>query len=220
MLKTFKKKIDHIEDQVEEVFTRLIKASTITFAALDEKDPTRFKETKNSLKNVDEICDKIDSDVTTTLALFSPEAKDLRQLVSYLKITSVLHKLAQNIKSYNKVAAKNFEDFKHYFEENKALITLQQASLHALETTLEIVREDDEKLLEGLYKKITEKVDETDKAYETIEQEILKDLSTDTFEAQIALLKTFRKLDKITNRAFDISTTLLCSKLNQLPLLS
>jgi phosphate transport system protein len=220
MLKTFTKKMDLIKEQVEDVFSRLIKASSIALTALSKEDASKLAESKKHLKNIDELCDEIDNNVIAVLALFSPEAKDLRILVSYLKITSTLHKSAQNIRSYNKVAAKSFEDFEQYFKENTALATLQKASFNALKISLEILKESDEKILEELYQNITKRVDETEDAYEVIEKEILGNISKDSFEAQMALLKTFRKLDKITNRAFDISSTLLCAKLNHLPLQS
>ncbi len=218
MLKTFEKKLTLIKEELEEVFTRLIKANTISLTGITDKDPERFKEAKNALKNLDETCDSIDQNVVTTLALFSPEAKDLRRLVSYLKITSALHKTAQNIRSYNKVLEKNFEDYEQYFNDNSSLIELQNASIKALEVTFEIAMQSDETVLKVLYEKITQAVEDNDKAFEVVEERLMTSLTPDSLKAHLAQLKTFRKLDKITNRAFDISNTLICAKLDHIPL--
>jgi phosphate transport system protein len=53
---------------------------------------------------------EIDNIIVTTLALYSPEAKDLRQLVSYLKITNELVRTGSNAKDFAKMFKKSYSD--------------------------------------------------------------------------------------------------------------
>lgn len=219
MLKTYEKKITLIEDELIEVFRHLIKANTISLSGIIDKDISRFKEAKDSVAKVHEACDKIDTNITTTLALFSPEAKDLRKLVSYLKITSGLNKTATNIKAYNKNIIKNFEENEHYFTASDYIETLQQAAIKALESTMKIIHEDDKDILEDLFKQITVEADRTDSVYEIVEKELLSldKITLEAFALNSAILKTFRRLDKITNRVLDIASALVYAKLDKTP---
>jgi len=219
MLKTYEKKITLIEDEITEVFTRLIKASTIALAGLKEKDVSRFTEARESVGTIRETCDAIDSNIITTLALFSPEAKDLRKLVSYLKITAGLNKTASNIKSYNKNITKNFEDKAQYFATSNSIETLQQSAIKVLESSLKIVHEEDKTTLHDLYEQIQTEVERTETTYDIVEKELLSidKISVEVFAQNSNILKTFRKLEKTTNRVMDIATALLYAKLDTVP---
>lgn len=217
MLKTYKKKITLIEDEIVEVLSRLIKASSISLSGILDKDISRFKEAKDSVSTISDDCDSIDTNVTTTLALFSPEAKDLRKLVSYLKITSGLSKTASNIKAYNKNIIRNFEENESYFTASNTIEALQRASIVSLECTLKILQEEDIDMLHDLFKQITLEVDRTEAIYDTVEKELLsvEKITVETFAKNSAILKTFRRLDKITNRVMDIAAALLNAKLDK-----
>lgn len=219
MLKTYEKKITLIEDEITEVFTRLIKASKIALTGIQDKDISRFSEARESISNIRETCDAVDNNIITTLALFSPEAKDLRKLVSYLKITAGLNKTASNIKSYNKNITKNFEDTAQYFTNINAIQTLQLSAIKVLECTLEIVHEEDKTALHDLYEQIHAEVERTESTYDIVEKELLsiEKITVEAFAQNSNILKTFRKLEKTTSRVMDIATALLYAKLDQVP---
>lgn len=214
MLKTYETKMTLIQDELIEVFSRLIKASNIALAGAIDKDISRFKEAKESFATITADCESIDSNVITALALFSPEAKDLLKLVSYLKITSGLNKTAVNIKAYNKSIIKNVEDDESYFTETTYIETLIKSSITSLECAMQIIHEDDKDTLEDLFKKINIEVDKTDAVYDLVEKELhsVEKMTVKLFTKNSAILKTFRKLDKTTNRIMDIASALLHAK--------
>jgi len=219
MLKTYEKKITLIEDEITEVFTRLIKASSIALAGIQEKDISRFTEARESVSIIRETCELIDTNVITTLALFSPEAKDLRKLVSYLKITSGLTKTASNIKAYNKSILKNFKENSESFTDSDYLQALQISSIEALKYTLSIIGTENKDTLEDLFEQISIEVDKTEMVYEAVEKELLsiEKITVEEFAQNSNILKTFRKLEKTTNRVMDIATALLYAKLDKVP---
>ncbi len=215
MLKTYETKMTLIEDELTEVFSRLIKASNIALAGAKDKDISRFKEAKESFTTITADCEDIDSNVITALALFSPEAKDLRKLVSYLKITSGLNKTAVNIKAYIKSIIKNFEEYESYFTKTTYIESLIKSSITALECTMKIIHEDDKDTLEDLFKQINVEVDKTDTVYDLVEKELhsVDKMTVKLLTKNSAILKTFRKLDKTTNRIMDIASALLHAKI-------
>jgi len=216
MLKTYEKKITLIEDELIELFKHLIKANTISLSGIVDKDISRFKEAKDSVSKIHEACDQIDTNVTTTLALFSPEAKDLRKLVSYLKITSGLTKTASNTKAYNKSILKNFKENSDSFTDTDYLQALQTSSIEALKHTLNIITSENRDTLEDLFEQVCIEVDKTEMVYEALEKELLSTdkISVEAFAQNSSLLKTFRKLDKMTNRVMDIAAALVNAKLD------
>ena len=215
MLKTYETKMTLIEDELIEVFSRLIKASNIALAGATDKDISRFKEAKESFASITADCESIDSHVITALALFSPEAKDLRKLVSYLKITSGLNKSAVNIKAYIKSIIKNFEEYESYFTETTYVESLVKSSITALECAMKIIHEDDKDTLEDLFKQINVEVDKTDTVYDLVEKELhsADKMTVKLLTKNSSILKTFRKLDKTTNRIMDIASALLHAKI-------
>jgi len=217
MLETYKKKITLIENEIVDVLNCLINASNISFSGVVDMDVSRFKEAKETVATIHETCDAIDTNIITTLALFSPEAKDLRKLVSYLKITAGLTKTASNIRAYNKSIIKNFKENSQAFTDSDYLQALQTSSIEALKHTLSIIGQENKDTLEDLFEQICIEVDKTEMVYEAVEKELLSTnkISVEGFAQNSSLLKTFRKLDKMTNRIMDVATALVNAKLDR-----
>lgn len=65
-------------------------------------DVSRFESSKTLLKNVEAQANAIDNEIVVTLTLFGPEARDLRKMIAYLKITNEVVKIAENVRSFSK----------------------------------------------------------------------------------------------------------------------
>lgn len=70
--------------------------------ALEECDSQSFDQMKVPLKQIHSKTEDIDNLVLTIFALYTPEASDPREMVTALKITSALQRIATNEKNYIK----------------------------------------------------------------------------------------------------------------------
>ena len=103
-----------------------------------------------------------------TLALYSPEAKDLRQLVSFLKITKV--RTGSNVKAFAKCLKIFFPDDLNTTMILEYTIPLLKSALLSLQTTISIIDETDAKHVEEKYHRVVVEESKTDDLYLMIEK--------------------------------------------------
>ncbi|RXJ91810.1 PhoU family transcriptional regulator [Arcobacter sp. CECT 8983] len=211
MLKPYIESINKIKEEIKNIGEEISHANKISLSALKENDSSMLKDVNLSLKKLSTKSNEIDNLIVKTLALYSPEAKDLREMVSYLKITNELMRAA----AYSKTFAKNFR--KSFSQELNAdaileyAIPLLKTSNLALNTAIEMIGEDDEKIIEEKFNKVLVEDSKTDDLYAMIEKNILKlitkkiELSKDYFE----VLSSLRRLEKISGRASSIANLLV-----------
>jgi phosphate transport system protein len=85
MLLKYQEKLENTKESVNEIISGLITANKIILEALQDCDREKFENAKLSIKNVSNRTEEIDRSIVTTLALHTPEAKDLREMVAFLK---------------------------------------------------------------------------------------------------------------------------------------
>ena len=210
MLKTYEEKKLRIQNNIKEIGTNVIEALSLTLEALEDEDTAKLKKLDLSIKQISNKSNEIDNLIVTTLALYSPEARDLRELVSYLKTTNELVRAGANTKAFAKIFRKAYSqdlDTKTILE---YAIPLQKSAMNALETAMQMVDERDENAIDEKFQKVIVEESKTDDLYSMIEKNILKmisknlELSKDYFE----ILSSLRKLEKTADRAVSIANLL------------
>ncbi|RXK12586.1 PhoU family transcriptional regulator [Halarcobacter mediterraneus] len=211
MLKPYIENINKIKEEITNIGEEISHANKISLSALKENDSSMLKDVNLSMKKLSSKSTEIDNLIVKTLALYSPEAKDLREMVSFLKITNELMRAA----AYSKAFAKSFRKaFSPELDAEAILeyaIPLLKSSNLALYTAIEMVKEDDEKLIEEKFNRVLVEDSKTDDLYAMIEKNILKlitkniELSKDYFE----VLSSLRKLEKVSGRASSIANLLV-----------
>ncbi len=132
-------------------------------------------------------------------------------MVSYLKITNELVRAGTNSKIFIKTFRKSFSDELDETTILEYAIPLQKAAASALEITLSMLDETNEKLIEESFNKILVEESKTDDLYAMVEKNILKlisknqELSRDYFN----LLSSLRKLEKCADRATSIANLIV-----------
>ena len=211
MLKPYIENINRIKEELLSMSDEILHANKISLFALKENDILMLKDVNLSAKKLSKKSSEIDNLIVKTLALYSPEAKDLRHLVSYLKITNELLRTAV----YSKSFAKNFrKSFSPELDEQTILeyaIPLIKSSNLALHLAIEMIGEENENIVEQKFNKVLVEDSKTDDLYSMIEKNILKliskniELSKDYFE----VLSALRRLEKISSRATSIANLLV-----------
>jgi phosphate transport system protein len=150
-------------------------------------------------------------------ARYAPEAKDLRELIAYIKTTSVINRIVINIDNYIKNMQIFFDDSESdFYKIIKESLSINRFTLNAFDFTLEMLQTfDDRDKLETLAGKIEVEYSKTDDIYSLIEKEIIQKAgsSHSVAEEYFNLLKYIRKNIKIIERLDDISSKLIFAKI-------
>lgn len=211
MLKTYEAKKQKIEDEILDIGNAVVDALELSLKALKEEDLSLLKDIDLSVKKISNKCNDIDKLLVTTLALYSPEAKDLRELVAYLKITNELVRAGANTKSFAKIFRKAYSEDLNTKTILEYAVPLHKATILALKTTISMIQEPTSKHIEEKYQRVIVEESKTDDLYAMIEKNILKliskniELSKEYFD----ILSALRKLEKTADRAASIANLLL-----------
>lgn len=210
MLKPYEIKLQSIKDEVLKIGNEVIESLEISLKALKNKNIDDLKNVEITEKKLLIKSNEIDNIILTTLALYSPEAKDLRQLVSFLKITNELVRTGSNAKDFAKMFKKSYSDDLNTNIILEYAVPLLKSALLSLQTSISIIDETNAKHIEEKYHRVIVEESKTDDLYLMIEKNILKlisknlDLSKEYFD----ILSALRRLEKIADRAVSIANLL------------
>jgi phosphate transport system protein len=207
MLTNFENKLNEINSAMIFLGDKIIAANEVILEALKSKDYTNFSNAKVSLANIREEAHEIDVNIVSTLALFAPEARDLKSMVSYLKITNEYIRASSNTRSFLKNFPTKTDGELHLEKLMPNIILLQKSCVQALKFAIEMIREPDENIVKDLCVKVNIEEAKADDIYSIIEKDLFvemlnaKELSQEYFQT----LSLIRKLEKITDRATSIA---------------
>ena len=210
MLKPYEIKLQSIKEEILKIGVDVIDALELCLKALKDKNIDDLKNVEITEKKLLIKSNEIDNIIVTTLALYSPEAKDLRQLVSFLKITNELVRTGANTKDFAKMFKKSYSDDLNTSIILEYAVPLLKSALLSLQTSISIVDETNAKHIEEKYHRVIVEESKTDDLYLMIEKNILKlisknlDLSKEYFD----ILSSLRRLEKIADRAVSIANLL------------
>jgi len=209
MLPQYKEKLDEIKNSVSEIAKGLCRANEQILEAMQECSEEAFSKARENIRNVSSKTTDIDNNIIKTLALYSPEAKDLRLLVAYLKITNELVRASSNTRSYIKGFVKTCRELDEKIV-NEYAIPMQKATIEALSFMVEMLSNDDSDEVQELYSKVLIAESKSDDLYDMIESSVLaKDAQITDFATTNKMLSSLRKSEKIADRALSIASLLL-----------
>ena len=210
MLKPYEIKLQSIKEEILNIGVDVIDSLELSLKALKDGNIDDLKNVDITEKKLLIKSNEIDNIIVTTLALYSPEAKDLRQLVSFLKITNELVRTGANAKDFAKQFKKSFSEDLNTGTILEYAIPLLKSALLALQTSISIIDETNAKHNEEKYHRVIVEESKTDDLYLMIEKNILKlisknlDLSKEYFD----ILSALRRLEKIADRSVSIANLL------------
>jgi phosphate transport system protein len=217
----FRERRRRVREDVEGVFEALIISQKLVLKALEECDDKSYEQASKPIRQIDAVLTTIDNSVITLMALYTPEATDLRELVSYLKMTSVIERIVTNEQNYIKnmqICNKDTDpQIKAMIQES---LTINKCTIRALEYALEMITnfDADRQKLRELSGKISVESSKTDDIYSLIEKDILQQMNDASAikDEAFTLLKYIRKNLKITERLEDIASKVTFARLGGL----
>jgi len=193
-----------IRGEVLDVVELLATANEKALAALENSDTNGLEEVRKSLKNVTKTTEKIDNDIVLLFARYTPEAKDLREMVSYLKITSAINRIKTNINNYLKnMQSMLAEEDTNIIQFIKESLSINRCTINAFNKTLEMFKTfDDNDKVKQLAIEIDVEYAKTDDIYALLEKSVVQKMGEADGKAEeyFNLLKYIRKNLKIIDR--------------------
>ena len=210
MLKPYEEKLKLIKSEVEKLGLDIVEALEVCLKALNERKIENLKNVEVSEKKFLIKSNEIDNLIITTLALYTPEARDLRRMVAFLKITNEMVRTAANTKDFAKMFRRSYSEDLNTNTILEYTIPLLKSALLSTKTAISIIDEQEHSKVEEKYQRVIVEESKTDDLYLMIEKNILKlitkklDLSKEYFD----ILSSLRRLEKIADRAVSIARLL------------
>jgi len=213
MLPTFKTSLDEIREKLTHIGENLVNANRLILKALSNCEENTFNDARDSIKNITAKADEIDNAVIKVLALYSPEAKDLRRIVAYFKISNELARACSNTRNFIRGFIDVCKDL-DIKEINEYATLMQTSTLKAATTTVKMIHVDDMDELQEMYEVVIIEENKADDLYEMIERKLVEEAEgSNTFEKYHKMLKALRKSEKIASRATTVAELLLYIKI-------
>jgi len=204
--------VKNIKNKVIEIVDGLVVANNLVLEALSDCNTEKFSTAKSNIQNITKRTNDIDNDIVRVLALYNPEAKDLRQVVSYFKITNELLRATTSTRSFIKGFTEVCSDMDVKLI-NEYAIPMQKSTATAVKLVKDMMDIDCIDELQDTYNEILIEENKTDDLYEMVEKSLLiQAKESDDFEKFHNMLKALRKSEKIADRAISIANLLLYVK--------
>ena len=212
MVSKFQTSLDEIKSKILEIGNGLLESNILINAAIKTCDTEKFQEARSHIKNIGSKADAIDNSIIKVLALYTPEARDLRQVIAYLKITNELSRACSNTRSFIRgfTAVCSDVDVETI---NEYAVPMQTSTVKAIELTLSMLECDDEEEIGEIYNDVLIEENKTDDLYEMVERNLSAQADgLKSFEKFHKMLRALRKSGKIASRAISIANLLVYAK--------
>lgn len=211
MLQKHIDKLNAIRGMLADLGSEITQGYEKVLCGLEKSDSSCFDSLYKDFSKNGAVGKKIDNDILVSLALFGAEATDLRELVAYLKVTNEMMRISDNIKSFSKRIAPLVDENDSYEATKEYSVHLAKSSLRAVAMTTEALKSDDKETILTLYRNIQVEESKTDDLYSILEKSTLAELSkSNEFSVDhMSILSTMRKIERVADRAADISKLLV-----------
>ncbi len=210
MLATFKTTLNEVQEKITNIGNDLILANEIIVDSIISCDVEKFNEARGYLKNVSSKTTDIDNQIIKILALYTPEARDLRQVVAYFKITNELSRACANTRSFIRGFTEICSDLEKEIVNDYA-IPMQNSTIRALKTTVSMISCIDADELRERYDEVLIEESKADDLFSMLEKALIQKAETKNgeFEKYHRMLRALRKSEKIAGRAISMASLLL-----------
>lgn len=205
--------LNHINISLQKMATTIYDAYVLALEGYAKKDIETLDMVRSLLKGMEIEANRIDNEIVKVLALFDPNATDLRRLISCLKITNELIRIVESARSYVKNIKEAINSNINLSLFDDYVLQLHKSTINSLKHAINSLQNSGLDF-EELY--IQAKIEEskTDDLCLLLEREILSNpISTKEHLFDFAkILSTFRKLEKSADHAVNIANLMVFVK--------
>jgi phosphate transport system protein len=211
MLPRYENKLNDIRTQLCHLTSAIICANKETLNAFENSQDESYENAKKCLKSIQSDANTIDSEVIKTLALYGPEADELRLLIAFLKMTNEFDRIGENMKKYNIRLQELCRGECDITVMTPSIIQLQKTTLNALGYINDYLENLATSDAQELFRKVSVEESKNDDLFSVIEKDLLN-LISDSHELSadyVKVLATLRKLERTGDRTVNIASLLL-----------
>ncbi len=213
MLPTFRTNLDDIKEKVIEIGVGLQEANALILSALSDCDNEKFTQARSHIQNIGAKTNEIDNSIIKVLALYTPEARDLRQVIAYLKITNELSRACANTRNFIRGFTDVCKDVDIAIISEYA-VPMQASTVQAISLAISMINCDDDDEIQEIYNEVLIEENKTDDLYEMVERNLsLQADGSSSFEKFHNMLRALRKSGKIASRSISIANLLVYAKI-------
>ena len=213
MISNFQTELASIKEKVTKIANGLLESNTLIASALVDCEEEKFMNARGFIKNIGTKSDDIDNAIIKVLALYTPEARDLREVVAYLKITNELTRACSSTRSF----IRGFTDVCQDVDVatiNEYALPMQNSTINAIALAISMIDCEDDDEIQEIYNDVLIEESKTDDLYEMVERNLsLQADDSNDFEKFHKMLRALRKSGKIASRAIAIANLLVYAKL-------
>jgi len=206
MLANYKEILKKSRKRVLELANDVLKAYRLSIEAFETGDIEKATQARAMLKDAHDRNSKIDNEIIKTLALFSPEARDLRVVIAHLKIASELTRISDYVRNYAKNVKMSISGDFEIEGLKEDTISFNQSTYKSLKAAVDAIEADSEESLENIYRQVNVEVSKCDDIYSILEQNIVQQICITPESARdfIYFHKSMRKVERISDRSVNI----------------
>jgi phosphate transport system protein len=211
MLPRYENKLNDIRLQLSALVASITRANQETLEAFESDTDALYEDAKQHLKSVQFDANLIDSEVIKTLALYAPEADELRMLVAFLKLTNELDRVGENMKKYTirlQSLCTGECDIKPMAQ---SISQLQKTTINALNYIHDYLNNMGTADAAELFRRVSVEESKNDDLFSVIEKDLLNLISSshELSADYVKVLSTLRKLERTGDRTVNIASLLL-----------
>lgn len=199
------------------VVEKLSEVNAKALEAVNSSDVAMMEEIRKDLKSINKATEGIDNKLVVIFARYTPEAKDLREMVSYLKITSGFNRIKTSLNSYLKnmqgMLSDDDANIKQFIKES---LSINRCTINAFDKTIEMFKTfNDNEKIKDLASEIDVEYAKTDDIYALLEKSIIQKMkeAEGNVEEYFNLLKYIRKNLKIIDRLDSIAQRIIFARM-------
>ncbi len=202
-----------ISSSLTEIATVIFDAHTLAYEGFQNKNIESLSSVKNILKGIESEANRIDNEIIKVFALFDPGAADLRRLISFLKITNELVRIAENARSYAKNIKEAINTDMKLDVYDEYVLQLHKSAISSIKYALTSLDSCDLEY-EDFYIRAKIEESKTDDLCSLLEKEIISRAkeSGELSFSFVKILNTFRKLEKSADHAVNITNLMIFAK--------
>ena len=208
MLENYRKILEKSHTRILELAQDTLHAYEEALEAFVTTDEAKASAAYARLTDAHDRNNKIDNEIIKTLALFSPEARDLRVVVAYFKIAGELTRIADYIRTYAKsVRALISSDLPLDGIRDNA-VAFQRSALASLRAAIASISiKDESEELEALYRTVHVEESKCDDIFSLVEKDTIQQIYALPEHAGelVRFLATMRKIERISDRSVTIA---------------
>jgi phosphate transport system protein len=210
MLPNFEQKASDIKKDIITMGEFVLSSFEESLQGIKEESIEHFRSAREgNIKHLTYMADSVDNNIIVALALYAPEAGELRELIAMLKTTNELVRIADASKKFSRGMQEIIETGADISKIKQYIIELHTISIRSIKLVIECFKN----FSLDTYRAIHIEEEKSDEIFGIIQKEVLNSISAEELTATyIKIIKTIKKHERVTDHCENIARLLHYAK--------